>query len=517
MGNERVSSGVAAFKQILVTAGLFYLLLPNLLFLLGWVQPYIAIPVSLLLIGATVYVCRKSKSGDGFSLSCKPFTIGDWILLLLTLVGMLFLTDLIGFHANIRQTPDFSFRNAIYAELTCSDWPIYSPRGEYFIYYHAFWLPPALLTKLCGGSLSPHTALFGWSYLGLVLMGGILFIELRKKFVLFAAVLTGAFSLSYAVSIFYYLYDSEQQLYALNGLNQFYLTNFWHNQLQCTFNHAIPGAVFLAIVLCKGVPVRYLAVPSALLFSLSPMAGVAAIPLLFLLFFQDWKANKTLPINVPTVICSVFVALVLIYLSGQDSGDSAALLFLWNDSPFWLQKSIHFTSANFRVCHAIGLCFSFLLPLFLLLDKKLRSSLLFKALVVTTIFISFVWIGRANNELLFKGSLILAFIQALLLTEQWGTASKLRKAGLALFFAVSFSCLNSGYIRCILHTYSWQHQSSEANLTNKWEWSLNHPEDRLYQNFFGSNRLPAVFYEQQGASKLILPVQPCQKSVFNHK
>lgn len=517
MGNGQVSGGVVAFKQMLVTAGLLYLLLPNLLFLLGWVQPYIAIPLSLLLIGATVYVCRQLKTGYADSSSCKPFTIGDWILLFLTLVGVLFLTDLIGFHANIQQTADFSFRNAIYAELTCSDWPLYSSRCEYFIYYHAFWLPPALLTKLCGGLLSPHTALFGWSYIGLALMGCLFFIELRKKFILFAALLTGAFSLSYAVSVFYYLYDPEQELYALNEINQFYLTNFWHNQLQCTFNHAIPGAVFLAIVLCKGVPSRYLAVPSALLFSLSPMAGVAAIPLLLLILFQEWKTNKTLPINVPTVICSLFVAIVLIYLSGQDSGDSAALLFLWNDSPFWLEKSIHFASAPFRVGHAVGLCLSFLLPLWILLDREQRSSLLFKALILTTIFISFVWIGRTNNELMFKGSLILAFLQALLLTKQWEPASKLRKVALVLFFALSFSCLNSGYFRCILRTYSWQHQSSKANLVNKWDWSLNHPEDPLYLNFFGSNRLPWLLYEKSGESKCLLPVQPCPKSIFTHK
>lgn len=517
MSNGQVAGGVAAFKQILVTAGLFYLLLPNLLFLLGWVQPYIAIPVSLLLIGATYWVCRCCKAEGYSSDALSPFSLADWLLLFLTLAGLLFVTDLIGFHANLIQECDFTYRNAIYATLTCEDWPIYSPRGEYFIYYHAFWLPPALLVKLCRGLLSPHTALFWWSYIGLALTFSLFFIELRKKIVLFAALLFGTFSLSYAVSIFYYLYDPHHELYALNGLNHFYLTNFWHNQLRCTFNHAVPAAVFMALVLSKGVHVRYLAVPSAFLFCLSPMAGVAAIPLLLLLIIRDGRATKSLPINLPTIFCTVLVGIVLLYLSGQDNETSAALIFLWNESPFWAEKSPYFVQTDFRLMHAVGLCASFLLPLFLLLDKAQRSSLTFKALVMTTLFISFVWIGRWNNELLFKGSLILAFLQALLLVRQWATASWLRKPWLILFFAVSFAGMNSGYIRTILHSYHWKHQSSAKNLSNNWDWNLNHPEKKTYLNFFGSNRLPQVLYDTPGQSKTLLPVSPCKRAVFSIK
>lgn len=516
MGNEQVSGKVVIFKEILVSAGLFYLLLPNLLFLLGWVQPYIAIPVSLLLIGATVYVCRKLKSGDDFSRSCKPFTINDWILLFLTLAGLIFLTDLIGFHANIRQEADFTYRNAIYATLACEDWPLFSSRGEYFIYYHAFWLPPAFLSKLCVGSLSPHSILFWWSYVGLALTGALFWLQLRKGIIPFFALLIGGFALSYSASILYYYYDPGRELYALDGLNHFYLTNFWHNQLRCTFNHAIPGALFMAVVLSKSIQTRHILLPSAFLFALSPMAAVAALPLLSLMVYREWKDHKNLPINVPVIVGAVFVALVLLYLSGQNGEGTATLLFLWNDSPFWVQKLPQYANTHFRMMHGIGLCISFLAPLFLLLNKKLRSSTLFKALVITTILISFVWIGRENNELLFKGSLILAFLQAFLLVRQWRTAGRVRKLGISLFFALSFMGLGSGYILGILHSYSINHEGEKRNLVNAWNWDFNHPEDKLYMNFFGSNRLPWVFYKQQGESKLIFPVQPCQKSIFTH-
>lgn len=517
MGNGQVSSGVVAFKQMLVTAGLWYLLLPNLLFLLGWVQPYIAIPVSILLIGATIYVCRKLKSGDGFTLSCKPFTISDWILLFLTLAGMLFLTDLIGFHANIPQDPDFSFRNAIYATLVCEDWPIYSLRGEYFIYYHAFWLPPALLTKLCGEWLSPHTALYWWSYLGLALAGMIFFIVLRKGIVLFAVLLCGTLSLSYAASALAYLYDSGRELTFLNGQNHFYLTNFWLNQLRCTFNHAVPTAVFLSIILCKGVSFRYLALPSACLFGLSPMAAVAALPLLGILVYREWRVNKVLPFNTPMVICCVLVGLTLLYLGGQTGEDNASLQLLWNDSPFWAEKTAQFTHTDFRLRHAVALCLSFLLPLLLFLDKNRCFSLYFLALVITTIFISFVWIGRENNELLFKGSLILAFLQALLLVKQWESASRYRNTGIVLLLLLSMVALFFSNVPALLHQYTFDHHGRSEYRTNSWEWSLNHPDDKLYMNFFGTNRNPFIFYDHQGQSKGILPINACDKKVFSGK
>lgn len=498
----------------MIAAGLVYLLLPNLLFLLGWVQPYVALPLVMLLVGAVCQVCRKIKEKEYSQRDTDSFSVTDGILLCLILAAMYVITDLVGFHANTMQDPDFTYRNAIYATLVCEDWPVYSPRGEYFIYYHAFWLPPALLTKWCGGFLSPHTALFGWSYIGMALAGCLFFTTLRKGIILFAALLLGTFSLSYTASTLSYLYDPEKEMVALTGLNHFYLTNFWFNQLRCTFNHAIPGVLFMAIVLCKGFPVRYLALPSALLFGLSPMASVALIPLLSLILYQEWREHKQHPFNVTTIICVAFIIPVLLYLSSQNSSESASLQFLWNDSPFWVQKSIRFADTSFRIGHAAGLCLSFLLPLFLLLDKKQRSSLTYKALVITTLFISFVWIGRTNNELLFKGSLILGVLQSFLLVQQWQTATWARKGAIILFFIVSGMSFISGYVRNPLHTHRWNHYGDNAKLTNDWNWSLNHPDDEIYMNFFGKNRTHWLLYSKEGDSRVFLPATPCRKDIF---
>lgn len=514
MQNEHTTWKVASFRQFLIGASLVYLLLPNLLFLLGWVRSYVALPLAVLLVGAVYWVCRKNKEEQYGRQNAETFSVTDGILLCLILAVLYVVTDLVGFHANTIQDPDFTYRNAIYATLVCEDWPIYSPRGEYFIYYHAFWLPPALLTKLCGGFLSPHTALFWWSYIGLALAGCLFYTTLRKSTVFFGAILLGTFSLSYTASVLASLYDPNHEMVVLHGQNLFYLTNFCFNQLRCTFNHAIPGLLFMALVLCKGVPIRYLALPSALLFCLSPMAAVAIIPLLGLIIYGEWREHKQLPFNATTIICVAFIVPVLLYLSSQNSSESASMRFLWNDSPFWAQKSVHYADASYRITHAVGLCASFLLPLILLLDRKLRSTLTFKALVITVILISIVWIGRTNNELLFKGSLILAVLQAFLFIKQWETAAWPRKWAIILFFGFSCISFSSGYVRAQLYTHRWSHHGNEGNLINGWDWSLNHPENNLYMNFFGNNRAPWLLYSKEGDSRLFLPISPCEKTIF---
>lgn len=514
MNKEQTSNNIFLLRQLLIAASLVYLLLPNVIFLLGWVQSYVALPLTLLLVGALWWVCKKAKEECYSQQNAEPFSVTDGVLLCLILVGTYVLTDLIGYHTNTLQDPDFTYRNAIYATLVCEDWPIYSPRGEYFIYYHAFWLPPALITKCCGGFLSPHTALFLWSYLGLAFAACLFFTHLRKNIIFFAALLIGTFSLSYTATVLGYLYDFEEKMIILHGENHFIMTNFCFNQLRCTFNHAIPGILYMAILLSKGFPIRFLALPSALLFALSPIAAVALIPLLSLILLREWIERKQHPFNVTTIIGVAFIIPVLLYLSSQNSGESASLQFLWNDSPFWAQKSIRFADTSFRIGNAIWLCLSFLLPLFLLLDHHHRSSLTFIALVVTTLLISFVWIGRTNNELLFKGSLILSVLQSLLLVKQWKTATWPRKSAIILFFIVSGMSFISGYVRAPLYTHRWNHHGNKANLSNSWDWSLNHPENKLYMNFFGNNRVPWLLYSKEGDSRLILPVHPCEKDIF---
>lgn len=56
--------------------------------------------------------------------------------------------ECIGFNLHVRQHGDFIVRNPIYYMLVNNELPLYSAREEYFVYYHAFWLPPAYFSRL---------------------------------------------------------------------------------------------------------------------------------------------------------------------------------------------------------------------------------------------------------------------------------------------------------------------------------------------------------------------------------
>lgn len=515
MQNEHATSKAVSFRQLLIVLSMVYLLLPNLIFLFGWVKPYLAVPCSLLLIYAVVKVCRCRESATEVA-HTQPFTKRDWVLYPLMLLGIFLLTELIGFHAQVRQDPDFPYRNAIYATLVCQDWPIFSERGEYFIYYHAFWLPPALLTKWAAGYISPFTALAVWSYAGLALGASLFYLALREKTILLFSLLLLTCSLSYFYHFFFHHDTGFIKTWVFFAKNHFYLTNFCLNQLRCTFNHAIPSFLFMAILLTQGVPMRFILVPAALLFTLSPMGGIALLPLLGIFIYLHWRQKKQLPINLPTMLATLPVVLTLLYLGGQQGEESASLLFMWNDSPFWICKTEPFTHLPLRLLNTVALCLSFLLPVVILLNKKLRSTPLFLALVITTILISFVWVGRHNNELLFKGSLILGILQAWLLTQQWSVGGLLRKALIVLYILCFLKFDVYAYMP-ILCSYSQDIAKKEINLQNEWEWNINHPEKSTYQNFFGVNKCPLFLNSQPAESKRILPAQAGSVSLFQDR
>ena len=69
------------------------------------------------------------------------------------------------------QHADFVVRNPIYETLIRCDWPLAEADGRHFIYYLAFWLPPALICKCFSWSdvFIVNYVLTAWIELGLAL------------------------------------------------------------------------------------------------------------------------------------------------------------------------------------------------------------------------------------------------------------------------------------------------------------------------------------------------------------
>lgn len=151
---------------------LSYATLPLLIFLLFWLRPLLALPLSGLLIYALWLSAFKGISDKKALCSNKKLLI---CLILIALVWC-YLAGLGGMYY---QSLDHHWRNAIFRDLINYDWPVrYASQDAVLIYYIGFWLPAALIAKLSlwfgtnpdGAFVIGNIALLIYSVIGIVLL-----------------------------------------------------------------------------------------------------------------------------------------------------------------------------------------------------------------------------------------------------------------------------------------------------------------------------------------------------------
>ncbi|MEM1137011.1 MAG: hypothetical protein AAGI07_14335, partial [Bacteroidota bacterium] len=155
-------------EQSFLVISVGYLLLPNLIFLLGWIRWYWAIPIASILLFAFFAFSNKNylldKKND--RLSHK-----ELVLLSLVALGITFYTGIGNFTG---QLIDFEKHNAVYHDLITKDWPVVYQSHQFveeavlLDYYLGWYLPVALLAKITTIHLTEVYA-FIWSSLGLLL------------------------------------------------------------------------------------------------------------------------------------------------------------------------------------------------------------------------------------------------------------------------------------------------------------------------------------------------------------
>lgn len=152
---------------------LAYLVLPIIIFIIGYLRLYIAIPAAACIVFGFVKACGDNTS-DRFT---KELTIGRWQFMLLAVIILLW-THLGGLNGLFYQSDDWPWRNAIFHDLVDMKWPVvYENRGSALVYYIGFWLPPAVIAKftafITGSAIwtwrAARGALWIWSSLGLML------------------------------------------------------------------------------------------------------------------------------------------------------------------------------------------------------------------------------------------------------------------------------------------------------------------------------------------------------------
>ena len=119
------------------------LLLPTIVFFLGWIKLAISIPLTLVAIAAVVFAVVKDNDDRRLKVSVKELIVIAGVVLAWCL-----LTGIGGFTAS---KIDMYWRNPLYADIILKDWPVRYDgvlEGYGLSYYVGYWLVPGAISKL---------------------------------------------------------------------------------------------------------------------------------------------------------------------------------------------------------------------------------------------------------------------------------------------------------------------------------------------------------------------------------
>lgn len=457
-------------SRSLSTACLLYLLLPCLVFLGGWVQPWLAWPVGIMLTGCVLWVASQCQARPvQWSLA------GAVRLALLLGLGWVWVQS-IGLGGWVAQSGDCTVRNAIYAALVRDSWPL-TVQGDAFIYYLGCWLPPALAAKL---GAPAELALELWVLLGVWL--ALLAVAAGKgtrRALVFLVILLLLGDMMNWVNRAYYKMLAGSEYDIFQDWVLFFDLHFTPScvQLRNTFNHYLAPLVLLAMLAGKLLPRRYGLAAGALVLICSPLAAIALLPLLL------WKGRLSL-FNWSTAVAALFALLPACYLAGG-AGGQLALLRPAGDSclasletcRLWMRYGIQVLLIA--------------LPALLLLRRWRRTSW-FSCSLLLAVVLPLLWVGMWNNEFIYKGAAVLWFCLAWLYSSAWCHSHGRRKALLAVFLLLSASDAY-GQLVGALKSFSTQPAAMQQNIRNEWQGDLHQPQDARAAQFKGAPLLPKLF------------------------
>lgn len=124
----------------------FYLVLPNLIFIIGWLKWYWALSLGVLVS----FACIRSftNSADWNNSDIEGYDTSTMAKAFLIILLWVYLSGIGGY---CFQNQDYGIRNAIFRALVQYDWPVTSADGSRgLIYYIGFWLPAAFAGKMFG-------------------------------------------------------------------------------------------------------------------------------------------------------------------------------------------------------------------------------------------------------------------------------------------------------------------------------------------------------------------------------
>ena len=297
-----------------------YIVLPIIIFVLGWIRIYFAIPISIVLL---IFLFRGIEKDDNSVLIDKTNYM-FWIYILLFCALWVYFSGIGGL---AYQNTDFWARNLIYHELCENEWPVkyinvYGYDTAYLSYYFAWWLPVAYVSKIFKLSNSmADILLLGWSVIGIFLVIYNLCQKLKKRTFIIPLIFI-FFSGLDAIGTYI-----ELNMFIPNSTHIEYWAQFFQyssntTQLFWVFNQSIPVWLIMSRILTSNKKRHKIAMFS-LIFAYSPWAMIGAFPLIIYEIFVNRKDYKDY-LSIENICIPIIMLIIygLFYKSGSATSDS---------------------------------------------------------------------------------------------------------------------------------------------------------------------------------------------------
>ncbi len=492
-------------ERVLIALSFVYLLFQFALFLLGWFEPYVAIP---LICWASVELVRQVAAmppaqdvGGSRRSFFVPFCIAACVL-------AFFINYSAGYTGDFPQYfYDFAQRNAVYGNLCLKDWPIVLPDGREFCYYISSFLPAALICKLF--QLGADSAVLMWWYILGCTLAFILAFFLHRRACLALIFVVVVLGFHDPVLHFRLLKEFALEHFSLSfNANPNYYGLFDSSAMPV--NHATVTLLTTILVLNKRVSRNALPLLAAFFPPASSFGAVALLPMLFVMYLRPQATSQ------PSSAFACLREAAMNFLSS--SAGWFALVAVACSALYYGRADGGITVVlSVQVTHG----FSFTYILF----KELFHILLFNALVfvpalparkecpgifyatlLSSLAISFVYIGEGGpNELCFKGSLPVVISASYL----WMVA--LRHAGFRMRCLI-WTCIALmiwyvlGGVITRIRTYGY----NPDNVASLFNHHCYHPGTWLIRTIPPTKAaaIPGVMYTTAGESRQVLPFLP---------
>lgn len=158
----KVGKKIKINEKILVLIALMYMVIPAIIFIIGWLRIEIAIFSSIAILFGIIWYLKNYRCENQY------FDIPVIALITIVLITIAWVI-LSGIGGYLPQKADWHWRNAILRDLINYSWPVVYPKTNMGLaYYFTYFLVPALVGKQFGWDAA-NISLVVWTVFGIVL------------------------------------------------------------------------------------------------------------------------------------------------------------------------------------------------------------------------------------------------------------------------------------------------------------------------------------------------------------